>query len=203
MPFRYSAANSNAKSSGVMPLFARWRAERDVQRKAERFVERLLAEPGDEDVRWLASMATRGDTDHARWELRYARRSLGLLTAERDALDDRTGSAVARALAAATAQDPQVAAEMQEIAERQFNARLSAYRDALAARAGAATGARLGQTLFAFAGGSFRQVDEQIVRGGDLLGRYLTEANTALRETFGKASLPENVPPSALAGKPS
>jgi hypothetical protein len=186
-----------------MPLFARWRAERDVQRKAERFVERLLAEPGDEDVRWLASMATRGDTDHARWELRYARRSLGLLTAERDALDDRTGSAVARALAAATAQDPQVAAEMQEIAERQFNARLSAYRDALAARAGAATGARLGQTLFAFAGGSFRQVDEQIVRGGDLLGRYLTEANTALRETFGKASLPENVPPSALAGKPS
>lgn len=186
-----------------MPLFARWRAERDFQRKAERFVERLLAEPEDQDVRWLASMATRGDTDHARWELRYARRSLGLLTAERDALDDRTGSAVARALAAATAHDPQVAAEMQEIAERQFNARLSAYRDALAARAGAATGARLGQTLFAFAGGSFRQVDEQIARGGDLLGRYLTDANTALRETFGKASLPENVPPSALAGKPS
>jgi hypothetical protein len=184
-----------------MPLFARWRAERDFQRKAERFVERLLAEPDDDDVRWLAQTATHGDTDHARWELRYACRSLGLLTAERDALDDRTGSVVARTLAAATARDPQVADEMAEIAERQFNARLSAYRDALAARAGTATTARLGQTLFAFAGGSFRQVDEHIVRGGELLGRYLADANAALRDTFGKASLPENVPPSALAGK--
>jgi hypothetical protein len=184
-----------------MALFARWRAERDFQRKAERFVECLLSEPDDEDVRWLAHTATHGDTDHARWELRYARRSLGLLTAERDALDDRTGSAVARALAVATTRDPQVAAEMLEISERQFNARLSAYRDALSARAGAATGARLGQTLFAFAGGSFRQVDEHILRGGELLARYLTESNSALRETFGKASLPENVPPSALAGK--
>jgi hypothetical protein len=90
---------------------------------------------------------------------------------------------------------------MHEIAERQFNARLSAYRDALAARAGTATAARLGQTLFAFAGGSFRQVDEHIARGGELLGEYLAEANGALRDTFGKASLPENVPPSALAGK--
>ena len=83
-----------------MPLFARWRAERDLQRKADRYVERLVAEPGDDDVRWLAHAATRGDTDHARWELRYAKRALGLLTAERDALDDRTGSLVARALTA-------------------------------------------------------------------------------------------------------
>ena len=85
------------------------------------------------------------------------------------------------------------------MAERQFNARLSAYRDGLAARAGAATVARMGQTLFAFAGGSFRQVDEHILRGGDLIGRYLTDANAALRAIFGQASLPENVPPSALA----
>ena len=182
-------------------LFARWRSEREFQRKAERFIELLLAEPSDDDVRWLAQVATHGDTDHSRWELRYARRALGLLTAERDALDDRTGSLVARALAAATVRDPQVAADMQEIAERQFNARLSAYRDALATRAPAAMLARLGQTLFAFAGGSFRQIDEHILRGGELLGLYLSEANASLRETFGKASLPENVPPSALVGK--
>lgn len=181
-----------------MTLFSRWRTEREFQRKAERFVEHLLLEPSDDDVRWLAQAATHGDTDHARWELRYARRSLGLITAERDALDDRTGSLVARALADATARDPLVAPEMHEIAERQFNARLSAYRDALTARAGAATGARLGQTLFAFAGGSFRQVDDHIVRGGELLGEYLAGANAVLRETFGKASLPENVPPSTL-----
>ena len=168
-----------------MTFLARWRSERDFQRKAQRFVTRLLVEPSDDDVRWLAQSATHGDTDHARWELRYARRSVGLITAERDALDDRTGSVVARALADATAHDPQVAREMHDIAERQFNARLSAYRDALTARAGAATGARLGQTLFAFAGGSFRQVDEHIVRGGALLGEYLTEANSALRDVFG------------------
>jgi hypothetical protein len=184
-----------------MTMFARWRSERESQRKAQRFVERLLAESGDDDVRWLAQTATHGDTDHARWELRYARRSLGLITAERDALDDRTGSLVARSLADATARDPQVAADMQDIAERQFNARLSAYRDALAARASAATTARLGQTLFAFAGGSFRQIDEHILRGGELLGQYLTEANSALRDIFGKASLPENVPPSAMTRK--
>jgi hypothetical protein len=184
-----------------MPIFGRWRADRDLQRKADGYVERLLAEPEDDDVRWLAHAATRGDSDHARWELRYAKRALGLLTAERDALDDRTGSLVARALAAALARDPNVAAEMQEISERQFNARLSAYRDGLAARLGSATAARMGQTLFAFAGGSFRQVDDNILHGGELLGRYLTEANAALRETFGKASLPENLPPSAVAGK--
>ena len=186
-----------------MPLFARWRAERDLQRKADRYVEALLAEPADEDVRWLAHVATRGDTDHARWELRYAKRAFGLLTAERDALDDRTGSLVARALAAAIARDRNVAAEMQAVSERQFNARLSAYRDGLLARAGAGTAALMGQTLFAFAGGSFRQVDEAILHGGELLGRYLAEANATLRETFGKASLPEHVPPSALAAKPS
>ena len=186
-----------------MPMFARWRADRDLHRKADRYVQALLAEPADEDVRWLAHVATRGDTDHARWELRYARRAAGLLTAERDALDDRTGSLVARALAAALARDPNVAAGMHEVSERQFNARLSAYRDGLAARAGSGTTGRLGQTLFAFAGGSFRKVDEHILRGGELITRYLAEANASLRDAFGKVSLPENVPPSALAAKRS
>ena len=186
-----------------MPLVARGRAGRDLLRKADKYVDVLLAEPDDDDVRWLAHAATRGDTDHARWELRYARRAMGLLTAERDALDDRTGSLVAHALAQAIARDPNVATEMQSVSERQFNARLSAYRDGLAARAGAGTAVRMGQTLFAFAGGSFRQVDEHIRRGGELLARYLAESNAALRDCFGKASLPENVPPSELAGKPS
>src|SRR5690348_12133803 len=182
-------------------MWREWRRSRDLRVKADAYVATLTLEPAADDVAWLSEHGTSGDTDHARWELRYARRSLGLLTAERDALDDRTGSLVARALAAATSRDPQVAAEMQQIAERQFNARLSAYRDALAARAPAATTSRLGQTLFAFAGGSFRQIDEHILRGGELLGQYLTDANASLRETFGKASLPENVPPSAMGAR--
>ena len=181
-----------------MPLFAKWRAERDLLRKAEAFVAVLFRDPDAGDVEWLAGAATRGDADHALWELRYARRALGLIAAQRDALDDRTASVVARVMAEAMTRDQNVAAEMAETAERQFNARLSAYRDGLAARAGAPTPIRMGQTLFAFAGGSFRKQDANIVRAGDLLATYLIEANEALRESFGTATLPENIPPSAV-----
>jgi nicotinamide mononucleotide (NMN) deamidase PncC len=179
-----------------MPLFARWRAERDLQRKAQSFVAVLFREPGAADVQWLAEAATRGDADHALWELRYARRALGLIAAQRDALDDRTASVVARVMAEALGRDQNIASEMTETAERQFNARLSAYRDGLAAKAGAPTPIRMGQTLFAFAGGSFKNQDSNIVRAGDLLAAYLAEANEALRASFGTAVLPENVPPS-------
>lgn len=181
-----------------MPLFAKWRAERDLQRKAEAFVAVLFRDPDAGDVEWLAAAATRGDADHALWELRYARRALGLIAAQRDALDDRTASVVARVIAEAMTRDQNIAAEMAETAERQFNARLSAYRDGLAAKAGAPTPIRMGQTLFAFAGGSFRKQDANINRAGELLGAYLVEANEALRESFGTATLPENVPPSAV-----
>ncbi len=184
-----------------MPLFARWRAERDLQRKAASYVATLFRDPDPADVQWLASNATRGDMDHAAWELRYARRALGLIAAQRDALDDRTASVAAREIADAMRKDPNVAADMRETAERQFNARLSAYRDGLAARAGAATATRMGQTLFAFSGGSFRREDENIQRAGELLATYLAEANSALRATFGAAALPEHLPPSALVGR--
>ena len=182
-----------------MALFSRWRAERELKRKAERYVATLMAEPGLDDVNWLASQATRGDMDHARWELRYAKRALGLLAAQRDALDDRTGSVVARTLDEAFARDANIATDMLDVAERQFNARLAAYRDVLGARGGGALQPRLGQTLFAFAGGAFRHVDDNITRAGALVSGYLAEANAALRDAFGAASLPENVSPSSLA----
>jgi hypothetical protein len=53
-----------------MAMFDRWRAERDAGRKAATFAEALIREPDPADVQWLASAATRGDTDHAQWELR-------------------------------------------------------------------------------------------------------------------------------------
>lgn len=185
----------------TVPLFARWKAERDLQRKAAAFVAVLFVEPDPADAQWLAASATRGDLDHAQWELRYARRALGLIAAQRDALDDRTASIVAREIAEAHARDNNIAATMTETAERQFNARLSAYREGLEAKAGAPTPIRMGQTLFAFAGGSFRRQDENIVRAGELLAKYLAEANEALRASFGTAVLPENLPPSALVGR--
>jgi hypothetical protein len=181
-------------------LFARWRAERDLRRKAETFVAALFREPDAADVEWLAGSATHGDADHARWELRYARRALGLIAAQRDALDDRTASIVARTIAESLSRDANIAAEMAVTAERQFNTRLSAYRDGLGAKGGAPTQVRMGQTLFAFAGGSFMRQDANIDRAGELLGAYLAEANEALRSSFGAAALPETVPPSAMIG---
>ena len=183
-----------------MVFFKEWRAARQLQRKAEQFVAQVIAEPDPNDVSWLAATATRGDEDHARWELRYARRALGLLIAQRDALDDRTGSIVARALGESFERDERISADRRDLAERQFNARLSAYRDAIAARVSDAS-ARLGQTLLAFAGGSFKDVDDNVKRAGALLDSYAKEANESLRTVFGTAALPENVPPSALAGR--
>src|SRR2546423_5331513 len=155
------------------------------------YVAGLMREPDQSDVEWLAKAATKGDVDHARWELRYARRALGLIVAQRDALDDKTGSSVAHALSDAIARDPNVDPNAAEIAERQFNARISAYRDGLDSRTSATPVAtRLGQTLFAFSGGSFRETAGDMVRGGQLLTAYVTQANQALRDAFGTAQLP-------------
>ena len=182
-----------------MALFKEWRNARMLQRKAGQFVAALGAEPSEEDTRWLAGVATRGDEDHARWELRYARRAIGMLVAQRDALDDRTASIVARALSDAFDRDTRIDRDRRDLAERQFNARLSAYRDALAARV-PDSAARLGQTLLAFSGGSFRDVDANVKRAGDVLTSYEKEANESLRSVFGTAALPEHVPPSAVVG---
>src|SRR5438045_9224841 len=129
-----------------MALFKQWRAARQLQRKANQFVAAIIGEPDAADVAWLAKVATRGDEDHSRWELRYAQRAIGLLVAQRDALDDRTGSHVARAMTEAFERDTNIDRDRRPLAERQFNARLSAYRDALAARV-AGSAARLGQPV--------------------------------------------------------
>jgi hypothetical protein len=182
-------------------LFGRWRQDRELERKTTTYVASLMREPEESDVQWLAKSATKGDVDHARWELRYARRALGLIVAQRDALDDKTGSAVAHAIADAMARDRSVDATTIELAERQFNARISAYRDGLDSRgSGTPVGTRLGQTLFAFAGGAFRDAKEDVARAGDLLTTYAAESNDALRAAFGTAQLPENIPPSAIGG---
>jgi hypothetical protein len=172
-------------------------------------VATLLAEPSDEDARWLAHAATRGDLDHARWELRYARRAVGLIVAQRDALDDRTGSSVSRVLAEAFERDPNIASDRLAVARHQFNARLGAYRDVLTSRPPAArtaagrpavaqTGTRLGQILMAFAGGPVGRSAGEVPRAGEIVTGYIDAAHLALRDAFGTASLPEDVSPSAL-----
>ena len=191
-----------------MPLFARWRAERDLRRRSVAYVATLLQEPSDADAQWLAQSATRGDVDHARWELRYARRAVGLIVAQRDALDDRTGSSVGRVLAEAFERDPNIASDRLAVARHQFNARLGAYRDVLTSKPpatrtagrppGAQTPTRLGQILLAFAGGPVGPTSREVPRAGEIVGGYIDVAHQALRDAFGVASLPEDVSPSAL-----
>ena len=179
-------------------IWREWRESRALARKTAAYVGLVRAEPLDADAQWLASGATRGDVDHARWELRYARRALGLLAAQRDALDDRTPSAIAHELAASLGREPLVDAAKLAVAQRQFNQRLGAYADALGERGVMEpTAARLGRTLLSFASGGAAPDPGNIARGGALLAGYLAEASSALERIFGAATLPEHLPPSA------
>ena len=184
-----------------MSLLTAWNAHRALRRRAAAYVRTLMADPAEVDVEWLAATGTGGDADHARWELRYARRALGLIVAQRDALDDRTASAVARELAAALGRDTEVAPGKLRVAERQLNARIRAYADAVVNREGAGSGWHLGRTLLSYAGRKEGAPPEQVARAGDLLARYLGDANTALREQFGTAGLSDDVVPSAARGR--
>lgn len=181
-----------------MPFFRAQAAARAVERKAVSFSRLLQRDPEPADVEWLATTATRGDVDHATWEFRYARRALGVLVAQRDALDDRTGSAVARAVTDAFLTDPAIDPKMVDVAIGQFNARLSAYRDILQTRSGAPVPIRLGQMLLAFAGGPIGRNQAEVAHAGEILGRYLAEAGANLQDTFGTPTLPDDVPPSAV-----
>ena len=182
-------------------LFRGWRASRGREGRAAAYVAALMAEPPAADVAWLAEQGTSGDADHARWELRYARRALGLVTARRDALDDRTASEVAHALEEAMNADPVVAPDRRRIASRQLNARLRAYSEAVDRREAPGTGYHLGRALLDFAGRSAPASEEIIAQAGDIAARYLEESNLALRDCYGAAALPEDVAPSALAAR--
>lgn len=183
-------------------MWREWREQRAHSRRVRSYVAAVRAEPAEDDARWLATAATGGDVDHARWELRYARRALGLLAAQRDALDDRTPSAIARELTASLSREPLVDAAKLAIAERQFNQRLRAYADVLAERTiGEPTAARLGRALIGFAGSGRPGRPDDVSRAAALMTQYLGEGSAALQRTFGAADLPEHVPPSVAATK--
>lgn len=179
-----------------MSLWEAWRARRQIRRAAMRFAEESWSEPADDDVRWLAGAVAGGDEDHARWELRYLRRAVAQLVAERDGLDDRTGAEVADALGAMLRQDPAVAPERLGMAERQSRLRLSRYREALREKAGGPLPDRLAATLVHVAAPG-RLVDRSTeAELASLIGRELDASQQRLREVFGVADLPEDVRPS-------
>ncbi len=181
-----------------MRLFRSFRDDRALLRRSSAYAAVLMQDPDPADVQWLAEAATRGDVDHALWELRYLRRALGILVSQRDSLDDRTPSEALRALVHRMQKDRNVDGELLELAERQFNARLSAYRDAFMSRGHGVTAMRIAQNLLAFSGGPFRADDPAVIRGAALATYYLALCNAALQESFGKVHLPDDVPPSMV-----
>lgn len=186
----------------LFPLTPEWRAARDRKKKAIAFLAAVRREPEAEDVKWLAGAAARDDQDHARWELRYARLAIAVLTAQRDALDDRTGSDVVAALGEVMANDARVDPLMQDLVGKQLNDRLSGYKEALVARGGViGSGERLGRVLLAFASDGARSAGAPLPRAVELLSGYVAEANAALRSVYGEATLPEHLPPSEAAAR--
>lgn len=184
----------------ALPFTAAWRTARERERRAKTIAVGLGREPDAADVLWLADAAANGDEDHARWELRYARAALGLLTAQRDALDDRTSADIAQAITQMLERDPRIAEDRRDLAAQQFNERLSAYREALQMRGGPITSAdAVGRCLLAFASDGARAAGAPLAYAIELLERYADDAAGMLRKTYGEAQLPEDVAPSEMS----
>jgi hypothetical protein len=128
----------------------------------------LFVEPAHGDVEWLAQNATRATSITHCGSCDTRRRALGLIAAQRDALDDRTASIVAREIRRRFSRDQDIAAENARDRGAQFNARLSAYRDGLR-RGGRADVDPDGPDAVRVRRGSFKLQDANIVRAGELL----------------------------------
>jgi hypothetical protein len=177
-----------------MGLWGDWQAGRERRKRVADFLRHLLVEPDASQLAWLGQAGA--DAAAARRELTFARRALGLIVAERDALDDRTASDVAHALV------PVIADESRRDAEwaRLWPERWREYTTALAVRGSAESpAARLARVLLQGAGVSAPDT-AQLVRATQYVLEVRGALNEALRTAFGAASLPEDVRPSALRG---
>lgn len=175
-----------------MGILGEWQASRERRRRAERYLRDVLDTSDATESEWLVRAGVaRAVADR---ELLYARRALGLIVAERDALDDQTASDVTHALA------PLLDAESRTAhgTPSPWTARWRAYSTAMTVRGLTETPAtRLARVLLDGAGVA--------TPSPDLLGeatQYVqsarVRANEVLRTVFGVASLPDDVAPSAM-----
>jgi hypothetical protein len=177
-----------------MGFWAEWQASRARRQRVEVYLNHLLREPEPALLQWLSALGA-GD-DVARRELAFARRAIGLIVAERDALDDLTAADVAHQLA------PVVAAEARQHAEtgRLWVERWRPYTGALALRGNPESpAARLARVLLSGAGIDAPSTDV-LQRATTYVQDTRGALNEQLRVAFGAASLPEDVRPSALRG---
>ncbi len=175
-----------------MGVIGRWRAARERKRRAANYLRALLTPPDPTDVAWLTTLT--GDRSVAVRELTFARRVIGLIVAERDALDDRTASDVARALSDVIDRDTRSAVVDTSL----WTARRKAYTVAMAVRGHReAPTVRLGRVLLEGAGVAHPS-DDALAGAAQFVQSTRAQANETLRAVFGEASLPEDVRPSAI-----
>ncbi|WP_337172906.1 hypothetical protein [Gemmatimonas aurantiaca] len=175
-----------------MGFWSEWQAARDRRRRVASYLGHVLSDPDPAQLRWLSELA--GEPRVAARELAFARRAVGLIVAERDALDDRTAADVAHQL------HPIIASESRQHVQngQAWNDRWRAYTAALAVRGSMESpAARLGRVLLEGVGAGHPTPD-QLHRATELIQEYRSALNEALRAAFGDATLPEDVPPSAL-----
>ncbi|MBX9855223.1 MAG: hypothetical protein K2Y26_06850 [Gemmatimonadaceae bacterium] len=175
-----------------MGMWSEWRASRERRLRAERYLGTVLRDPSPGDLQWLQALGV--TAERARRELAFGRRAVGLIVAERDALDDRTAADVAHLLAPIMAGEGRSdAAYGAEWAER-----WRAYTAALAVRGSTESPAvRLARVMLAGAG-----LTEPSAEALQHATRYVMDTraacNESLREAYGVASLPEDVRPSTI-----
>ncbi|QJR34811.1 hypothetical protein [Gemmatimonas groenlandica] len=177
-----------------MGLWTEWRAQRERSRRASAYLGQLLRSPEHTDIAWLASLGVSEAV--ALRELTFAKRAIGLVVAERDALDDRTASDVAHQLAPVISREARATVGL----GREWGERWRAYTAALAVRGNVESPAtRLARVLLGGAG-IHDPSTEQLVRATQFVNETRGAANVVLRDVFGVASLPEDIRPSALRG---
>lgn len=177
-----------------MGIWAEWRAQRERSRRASAYLGQLLRMPDRADLTWLASLGVPEPV--AVRELTFAKRAIGLIVAERDALDDRTASDVAHQMVLVIRREARGTVDL----GREWGERWRAYTVALAVRGTVETPAtRLARVLLLGAGIA-EPFAEQLVRATHFVNETRAAANVALREVFGVASLPDDIRPSALRG---
>ena len=178
----------------LMGLWTDWRAQRERSRRAATYLGQLLRTPGPADGAWLRSMSVPDAV--ANRELTFAKRAIGLIVAERDALDDRTASDVAHQLAPVITRESRSTPEL----GREWGERWRSYTAALAVRGSAESPpARLARVLLAGAGVA-EPTAEQLTRATQFVLDTRGAANVVLRDVFGVATLPDDIRPSALRG---
>lgn len=177
-----------------MSILSEWRVARDRRKRAAVYLSAITQHVAPADIDWLTKLIDGGRSELAVRELQFARRAIGLIVAERDALDDRTASDVAHQLATVISSE----ARQDAVAGRAWSERWRAYTSALAARGSTESpAARLARVMLA-GSGIVEPSAEQLVRGTQYILGVRTGANEALRTAYGSASLPEDVRPSAV-----